>query len=207
MESIVNMEKSSIQASLSKWQEPLGFIREHKAVFVVFLLASGVVGLIGVWLPLVLPIFRSDLYLTTEFQKLLWDGSLYLFSIPFLTAMLGNVLGSLVDDKNQAVRELKIVSISCVGLGVLLALVFVCVGLAARLPSVSIPPFGIRDVMQLVLFTMSLLAGVYLYCLPNFGRTGFKYAEMEDSKVKKVVESAHHVTTDDGLNVAGKENG
>jgi hypothetical protein len=54
---------------------------------------------------------------------------------------------------------------------------------------------------------MSLLAGIYLYCLPNFGRSGFEYAKAEDSKVRKVVESAHQVTTDDGLNVAGKENG
>jgi hypothetical protein len=108
----VNTQQSSIEASLLKWTEPLGFVREHRAAFVVFMLASCVVGLIGVWLPLVLPIFRPDLCLTTEFQKLLWDGALYLFSIPFLTAMLGNVFASLVEDKDQAIRELKIVSIS-----------------------------------------------------------------------------------------------
>lgn len=207
MESNVDTKQSSIQASLVKWKEPLGFVREHKAAFVVFMLASGVVGLIGVWLPLVLPIFRPDLCLTTEFRKLLWDGSLYLFSIPFLTAMLGNVFASLVEDTDQAIRELKIVSISSVTLGVFLALVFLCVHLAARLPSAPVPAFGIKDLIQLLLFTMSLLAGIYLYCLPNFGRTGFQYAKVEDSKVKRVVESAHQVTSDDGVNVAGKENG
>lgn len=191
---------------LQGWREPFGFIRDHRAAFVVFVLASCIVGLIGVWLPLVLPMFRADRLFSSELQRLLWDGSLYLFSIPFLTAMLGSVFASLAEDREQAARELIIVAISCVALGVLLALVFLCLQLAARAPSAPIPAVGPRDAVQILLFVLSLLAGIYLYCLPNFGRRTFPYARTEDEKIKRVVDSAHQVNADDGMNLQGKQN-
>ncbi len=199
-------EQPSLRTSHA-WREPLAFIRDHRAAFVVFVLASCIVGLIGVWLPLALPIFRSDRYLEAELQKLLWDGSLYLFTIPFLTAMLGSVFASLVEDREQAARELIIVAISCVALGVLLALVFLCLQLAARSPSTPAPAIGPKDGIQLMFFALSLLAGFYLYCLPNYGRRPFPYAQAEDEKIKRVVDSAHQVSADDGMNLQGKQNG
>lgn len=181
-----------MKAVLVQLYDPIRSIRNQPYQFVVWWLVANVVGLAGIWLPLVI-LYFSERPVYAAFQNIVNAGSLASFSVVILAE---GVASNLVARKTGS-------SITAVGIRALfsiiaftLALIPVGVLIAQH---VSSDGANVSIRFQVSFTVLIILLASYLYCFrfPAWGEQDVDYIRnKEDKDVRELAEEAESKKTD-----------
>lgn len=173
--------------------DPIRSIKEEPYQFAVWWLVAIVIGLAGVWLPLLILYFsQRPVYAT--FQNIVNAGSLASFCVVILSeGVASNLVARKTGSSITAIGIRALFSI----LGFILALIGIGVIIAQNL---SHNKSNVSIGFQLVLTALVILLASYLYCFrfPAWGeRDVDSVRDREDREVRDLTERAEFQKTDD----------
>lgn len=166
--------------------EPLKSIREQAGQFLIWWLVAIVVGLAGIWLPLLILHFSSGgVYIT--FQSILKAGSLASFCVVILAeGIASNLVARKTGSSETALGIRGVFSILAIILLLIVVSVMMTQHVGGEKQSVSVG-------FQVVLAMAAILMASYMYCFrfPAWGEKGVDaHREEENHEVQELEEKA-----------------
>lgn len=173
----------------STWLAPFSMVKRKGSRFFVFILLNFVLGLLGMWTSVLLvPTFFDERFIKPEFARSLSNGSLYTFTIVFLTysALLLLQVKTIIPT-NDRIKQLKtavvaiaIIAVILTGLGSGMQISFE----ALRSPSDPFREFTPADYLQIALFFIGSVLAIYCFLLASYEEELDNFAESENSTVE-----------------------
>lgn len=181
--------------------EPLQYRKRAALAFWVFAALNIVIGTLSVWSPLLMSMFRTDIYFFDQLNDQLKQGSFYFFAIPFVATSLGGLLSALAED-NMQIRRTARISVLVVA-AFLLAFMILFLLFQTGLGATSIEKQTILTVylLQPACLIISIVLGIYIFCLSNYHQLQPSLAKEADKARDERNEEVQSISEDDVLNL------
>ena len=182
-----------MRAILLQLSDPIRSIKEQPYQFAVWWLVANVLGLAGIWLPLLI-LFYSKKPVFVTFQSMVNAGSLASFCVVVLAE---GIASNLMARKKGSSKT----AIGIRGLFSIIALIFVLIPVGVMIAQhVSADGSNVSISFQICLTTLAILLSSYLYCFrfPAWGEKDVDYIrDKEDKDIKELTEQAESQKVDD----------
>lgn len=171
---------------MNKIFQPITIIPKIKAIFTLWVVFTIVLGLCGVLLSIVIS-FNKLTFIT-----IIKSGSFYSIGIAMCASFVSIFLSEVIKNKNDITfATYKMV---CAGVGVTV-MIFMA-GLYSSLMSGG----SHSSILQLIFYMISLVLGIYAFCIENLDLCYDDYKDLDDSAVNRMKNSAQNIKKDrDGI--------
>ena len=170
--------------------KPFYVIRQNKANFTIWFLSTILGGNLGLASNVLIRKYINNLSLIDSIVLDYHSGSFYIFSIVLLASSVGNVLIDFLSKRNTLTFLLSL-------LCSLAYSVYIC----AQTPQINNDVSG--DVLQLILFLLSIVFSTYSFCLvlmdandSAFASISDRYERQEEKKIQEISEKVSSITND-----------
>jgi hypothetical protein len=163
---------------------PLTVVSKITSQFILWLIFTIIIGLCGVIISICLN-FSEETW-----QTIMRSGSLYNIGIAMCSSFVSIFLSNIIKFRN----DLKFISykIVCVAIGILL--MFLMSGFYSSLMTGKTH----TNIIQYVLYLISILLCTYSFCVENMEQHYEDYKELDDKAVENIKTKAKTTTTDGG---------
>lgn len=181
--------------------KPFYVIRLNKANFTIWFLFTILGGNLGLASNVLIRKYINNLSLIDSIVLDYHSGSFYIFSIVLLASSVGNVLIDFLSKRNTDFKSLKVVWLALTFLLSLLCSLAYSVYIYAQTPQINNDVSG--DVLQLILFLLSIVFSTYSFCLvlmdandSAFASISDRYERQEEKKIQEISENVSSITND-----------
>lgn len=181
--------------------KPFYVIRQNKANFTIWFLSTILGGNLGLASNVLIRKYINNISLIDSIVLDYHSGSFYIFSIVLLASSVGNVLIDFLSKRNTDFKSLKVVWLGLTFLLSLLCSLAYSVYICAQTPQINNDVSG--DVLQLILFLLSIVFSTYSFCLvlmdandSAFASISDRYERQEEKKIQEISEKVSSITND-----------
>jgi len=175
-------------------REPLAMFRKKRVECFIFIIVNLAVGLLGVHIAWVLPLFSPVFTFGEQVTARLDGGDLYTFTIALLTSTLVLLVQGYSLRTLQRVRDLKFQTI--VLAVVAIAFAAVCAGAQAILSASQLPVGTGAYVVQLLIFIGGVITAIYCFLVAIYEQDLDDFAATETARREQLRAKAEVIEND-----------
>ena len=181
--------------------DPFQVIKQNQMQFFIWFVFTIISGQLGIIANAIIRYYANDQSIANSIYIDSISGSFYTFSIAIAASSLGPLFSNFIADEKPKFRSIKITTI-------ILSILFIMVSgiiYAAVQSKTSTNLKNINlsvDTTQLVVYLLSILIGIYAYCImtmnsKNFGHLNTpSYNKQSDENVESIIEKHDCLSTD-----------